>query len=285
MSHSLSDTCTVHNEKLEDDFTVFPNEIWEHEYLSGYAKFLLGYILSRPKNWSVRVSHLASIYKGEFRGNGIDATRSAINELKEFGYIVYRKSKNEKGHWNHSYHTYPFPYERFKIMFPHRVKPDVAEPGVVKPNIITRTERTNTEYNKKQQQDKPVVVFYDCLPKELSHEEKSALMKFPEDRVKLAVEFSKITPPKEELIRQLVWHCNQKKPPIASKSMELKKACAEFFSKNISKTYEISIGDETITFIPLSGQGRETTIKFSEKDSHLKIKDMVDKGKFKCIKS
>lgn len=50
----------------------------------------------------------------------------------------------------------------------------------------------------------------------LSDSDLQCLMQYPEERLRLAIEYSKIEPPKTTLIRLLIWHCNEASPPIAS---------------------------------------------------------------------
>lgn len=141
---------------LNEEFSITPNALWENKKLSWKAKGLMGYLLSRPKNWKIYTWQLAEIYQGDDRGNGIESIRTMINELKEHGYIVFRKFRNEKGQWQHEYVVYPMPVSDFQKMFPERVKPVVDEPLQVKPDITTSTELTRT--------NKHVVVVKEKVP-------------------------------------------------------------------------------------------------------------------------
>jgi hypothetical protein len=62
-----------------------------------------------------------------------------------------------------------------------------------------------------------VVGFFECLLKDtrLTEEEKEALMKSKatQERVLLALEYSKKVKPTTTLIQMLMWHCTEKKPP------------------------------------------------------------------------
>ena len=57
--------------------------------------------------------------------------------------------------------------------------------------------------------------FFDCLEKDkrLDPDDKQALMKFPEDRVIAAIQYSLTVKFKKSLIALLIWHCTTKKPP------------------------------------------------------------------------
>lgn len=63
-------------------------------------------------------------------------------------------------------------------------------------------------------------VFYKCLMEDtrLDDDNRCSLMRFTEDRVKLALEYSLKIKPKKTLIHQLMWHCGMKNPPIAQKN-------------------------------------------------------------------
>lgn len=69
------------------------------------------------------------------------------------------------------------------------------------------------QYEEEQQQ--AVAVFFDCLVKDtrLKPEERKSLMRYPEDRVCLAIEYSLNVKANKKLIQQLVWHCQQPTPP------------------------------------------------------------------------
>src|SRR5262245_33353610 len=58
--------------------------------------------------------------------------------------------------------------------------------------------------------------FYPCLKKDnrLTPQEKFILMKYPEERVKKAIEYSLVKPPRTTLMEQLTWHCSQLIPPV-----------------------------------------------------------------------
>lgn len=136
----------IHNIRLDKDFTITSNKPPEELKVSWGAKGLLWYLLSRPADWSVHTWQLAKVYTGEKRGNGLPAVQGFIKELRAAGYIVYRKSRNAKGQWDHSYAVYPMPVEKYKEKFPERVKPDTAKPDSVKRDIfLTSTEPTSTE--------------------------------------------------------------------------------------------------------------------------------------------
>lgn len=141
---------TIHNDFFfQKYFTILPNSTFEDPNISWAAKGLLGYIVSRPQNWHVYAKQLSKVYKGEKKGNGLDATWNLLKELRNTGYIVYQKSRNEKGQWIHKYHVYPMPVRQLQKMFPDRDYPGMDDPGLGNPGILTRKEGTSTDRNKK----------------------------------------------------------------------------------------------------------------------------------------
>jgi hypothetical protein len=147
-SHNY-ETAKIHNVRLESSFTTTYNKSAEDRRISFAAKGLLWYLLSRPQDWYVHTWQLADLYVGEKqRGNGIESVRSMLDELKKFGYILYRKFRNSRGHWEHRYDAFPMPFDEFKIMFPDQAKPYLDYTGLVKPSIITSTELPSTELPK-----------------------------------------------------------------------------------------------------------------------------------------
>lgn len=119
-----------------------------------------------------------------------------------------------------------------------------------------------------------VVVFYDCLKenKELTEDEKECLMQYSENRVKLALEFSKIDKPKTTLIQLLVWHCKQAIPPrpTGKRFTDQQRMAFDFNSYLLSIGQELlyhenlkNIEDGAYMLIPLNGCPTPITLNTS----------------------
>ncbi len=69
--------------------------------------------------------------------------------------------------------------------------------------------------NPLEEQQQAAAVFFDCLVKDtrLTDDNRLALMRFSQDRIRLAQEYSHKVKPNIGLIQQLMWHCGLKNPP------------------------------------------------------------------------
>lgn len=73
-------------------YTIIPNELYEDRRLNWQSIGLMGYLLSRPDDWDVRLHHLASLGFG-----GREATRAARRRLADAGWVVETTEHNAKG--------------------------------------------------------------------------------------------------------------------------------------------------------------------------------------------
>jgi hypothetical protein len=94
--------------------------------------------------------------------------------------------------------------------------------------------------NQEQQQRKDVAVaFFQCLidDERLTDKDRKSLMQFPEDRIKLALDYSRVVKTKTKLIALLIWHCKEETPPEIPKR---KITSEEKIKKNHSKAFEMA---------------------------------------------
>lgn len=109
--------------KKETNYTVLDNTFIQDTRLSWKAKGVMTYLLSLPDDW---VIHLSEIER--HATDGKDSLRSAINELKKYGYILTEQKKDASGRFCESVYTV---YEKPKI--PYAEKPLAENPYTEKP--------------------------------------------------------------------------------------------------------------------------------------------------------
>lgn len=88
------------------------NNFFKNKEMSLKAKGLLSLMLSLPKNWNYTVSDLVSICK-----ESETSIKSALNELKKFGYLTITKKKpNEtsSGRFEYEYNIYEKPQKQVR---------------------------------------------------------------------------------------------------------------------------------------------------------------------------
>ena len=143
------------------DYTVMANHHLRNIALSLKAKGLLSLMLSLPENWDYTTKGLSCICK-----DGIDSINATIKELEEHGYVVRRRTRNEKGQLTSIEYTILeqpqlldnselSPKRENPILdkptldnptleYPVLEKPELGEPILVKPHQLnTNTSRTN----------------------------------------------------------------------------------------------------------------------------------------------
>ena len=92
------------------DYTIISNNCFKNKEMSLKAKGLLSLMLSLPGNWNYTVSGLVSICK-----ESETSIKSALNELKKFGYLTITKKKpNEtsSGRFEYEYNIYEKPQKQ-----------------------------------------------------------------------------------------------------------------------------------------------------------------------------
>lgn len=91
------------------DYTVMSNRHFKEKELSLKAKGLLSLMLSLPDNWDYSIKGLAAICKED-----ITAIKTALKELKKFGYLVITKKTpkdTESGRFEYEYNIFEIPQE------------------------------------------------------------------------------------------------------------------------------------------------------------------------------
>ena len=144
---------TVFRVQKTKDFTVMSNHHLKNKDLSLRSKGLLSFMLSLPEDWDYSLKGLATLNK-----EGIDAIRSAINELEAFGYIERSRVRNEKGQLGENeyiIHELPISPE------PKQTEPTLENPTLDNPTLEKPTQEKPTLEN-------PTQLNKDILSKEQS---------------------------------------------------------------------------------------------------------------------
>jgi len=79
-------------EERTENFTVMGNYHLKDKRLSLKAKGLLSILLSLPEDWVFNMRGLATLSR-----DGIESTRSAMNELESYGYVVRMRKRTDTG--------------------------------------------------------------------------------------------------------------------------------------------------------------------------------------------
>lgn len=83
----------VRTSKKQQRYSVIDNTGFEDPRLSYKAKGLLGYFLTKPDNWQVRMEDLA-----KHGTDGIDSIKSGMRELRKIGYATLETTRDNAGH-------------------------------------------------------------------------------------------------------------------------------------------------------------------------------------------
>lgn len=111
MGNKMSIVRISHNR--ENPYVMLNKKALEDPKLSWAAKGLWAYLMSRPDDWNVSVSHLSKIYSG--KGGGEKAIWSLLKELIENGYCTRTQNKLADG----SFGKVIYVIMEFKISLPH----------------------------------------------------------------------------------------------------------------------------------------------------------------------
>ena len=112
-------------------FVVIEHSVVEDSRLSWAARGILVYLLSKPDDWSVRVTDLSR--RGDL---GRCSIYKLLKELREFGYVTYHPQRNEKGQYRGGIYTVHEAPESPRTKIPHAAIPDVAEPDTAPPDMV-----------------------------------------------------------------------------------------------------------------------------------------------------
>lgn len=151
--------------KKENPFIQIDKQGIEDNRLSWGATGLLTYLIGRPDNWEISISHLSKI-----KTNKESATRNALNELREFQYCHFFRIKYKGKNIDSTYLIFETPtdpksaldlieidedytvtYEPTKSISNRSIKPHCSFPDVEKPHVENQAliiiDYNNKEFN------------------------------------------------------------------------------------------------------------------------------------------
>jgi hypothetical protein len=118
-------------------FAVLSNKIWEDDKLSIEAKGTLGYLLSRPANWRVRLTQVAKKLK-----IGRDRLYRIVHECIEAGYIERRQGRKGGAFRSVSY------FVNDVASLSHTDLPEAAQPEAAQPEAANQEALIRKNSNK-----------------------------------------------------------------------------------------------------------------------------------------
>ena len=260
--------------------TQTPNDLFDHwlPLLKESELKVLLVIIRKTFGWHKQRDQISLSQLEQFTGLSESSVLSAIKSLVEKGVV----SKITIGQIGKQQSFYELVFEDSNISYPPKSRggpPQIM--GDTPPNYGDTT-RNSQKKSKNNKQEVVVVPSFIEEISDLSDSEKKALAKFPEERVKLALEFNKVEPPTTTKIQQLVWHCSANPPPkpkAKNRKVALYETMIEVQSKYQAKKSSLFVDKYQITFQP-DGQGKPTVIKFSDSDAMEEIQKMMKLHKY-----
>ena len=129
-------------------FASLPNAIWTDERLSIEAKGVLGYLLSRPHNWNVRLTQVGRVLKV-----GKDRMQRIFRQLISAGYVTREQRRIEGGIFGSAEYIVRDEPEDGVASLPQPGNPEPVRPKPVKPApentaLYKDREELNTDFTK-----------------------------------------------------------------------------------------------------------------------------------------
>ncbi|SDP92410.1 hypothetical protein SAMN05428967_4457 [Phyllobacterium sp. YR620] len=129
----MNEEATIRRGVRNARYSTIPNHVFEDTRLSMAARWLLGYLLSKPDNWTVIVGDVAK--KG---GCGRDKARTMIKELVDCGYAEKDQAREGGRFGAMSLVIYDEPTGGVASL-PQTEKPSTVNPSTVKPSTVNPT--------------------------------------------------------------------------------------------------------------------------------------------------
>lgn len=125
------------------NYTVLTNDLINDGQLDWQDLGLLVYLLSKPENWTIRVSELV-----KKRRSGRSKIYSILGKLQALGYASFKKHSSGKVDWTI--------YDE-----PHVEKPDVEKPDLEKQHVLVSTDLLQST---EKDNNPPIVPQGDVIP-------------------------------------------------------------------------------------------------------------------------
>ena len=152
----------IRSPRKESNFTIVSNRVLRDERISYRARGILLDILSRPDNWRVSADALARSGK-----EGRDAILTALNELRQFGYIVTVKKQDEFGKFSTDNYVYDIP-QITEVGLPVVGSPTPSFPKSDNQGSIEELSKKNYKEADSGESTRELVAWYfDNLPKDV----------------------------------------------------------------------------------------------------------------------
>ena len=141
----MSDKTIFRRAKDRDNpFVMIDKNVFENPDLSWKAKGLMGYLLSRPDDWTVRMGDLV-----KRSPDGMASVRTTVNELIDHGYMTRERIQTDHGWFQWTIEVYETP------IAPSTENPSMDKPSMDNPQVENHTlvisDLTETECTKEEE--------------------------------------------------------------------------------------------------------------------------------------
>lgn len=124
-----------------DNYTTICNDVFHDNRLSLKALGLFCRMMSLPPDWSYSLSGLAALSRDK-----IDSVRSAVNELRDLGYLEVKRLHDSNGLFIGVDYII---YESLDLKEPLLEKPILEKPILEKPTLLNTNNINNLLYKSK----------------------------------------------------------------------------------------------------------------------------------------
>lgn len=126
-------------QKRESPFVQIDKHVFENSKISWKAKGILGYLLSKPNDWKVRIGDLKNKST-----DGKSACRSALKELENNGYIIRKMERKADGSYSQLiYHV----FERPRAINSHKTTSSDSKANIRKSDNGINKPKATTQFS------------------------------------------------------------------------------------------------------------------------------------------